>query len=79
MLYFLGIYVSAFHEFLYHLFELSTNQSVAAILSMFNGKSDIKTVLMYAPYSVASRSRQQSGAMIHTDDRSLCSKKWLSL
>lgn len=79
MLYFLGIDVSAFHEFLYHLFELSTNQPVAAILSMFNWKSDIKTVLMYTQYYVASRSRQHSGAMIHTDDRSLCSNKWLSM
>ena len=70
MLCFFGIYVCAFHEFLYHLFELSTNQSAAAILSMFNWKSDIKTVLMYAQYSVASRSSQQSGAIIHTDDRS---------
>jgi len=44
---------------------------------MFNWKSDIKTVLRYAQYSVASRSYQQNGAMIHDDDKSLCSNKWL--
>jgi len=77
MLYFLGIYVCAFHELLYHLFEFSTNQSLAAILSMFNWKSDIKTVLRYAQYSVGSRSCQQNGATIHDDDKSLCSNKWL--